>query len=135
MCFLGVKMHYTGTGFFTVSRARLDHCTHLRQVELGPFGRGKVVRLWSSVPAHVAGNTSCDDVFEVHCYETTPGLLHKLFILVTTPSQSKQPFPLVVLGLCTVEELFSASCVVHSKVSHSHSSNPNFYKVLKNNGI
>lgn len=28
-------------GLFILGRARLDHCTHLRQVELGPFGRGR----------------------------------------------------------------------------------------------
>lgn len=113
--------------------ARLDCCTHLRQVEQGPFGRGRAcgedcgaqsVHTWQVKPLWWR-------VWEVHCCETTPGLLHQLFILVTTSSQSKQPFPLVVLGLCTVEELFSASCVVHSKVSHSHSSNTNFYEVLK----
>lgn len=122
---------------FILSRARLDCCTHLRQVELGPFGRGRAcgeavvlraVHTWQVKPLWWR-------VWEVHCCETTPGLLHKLFILVTTSSQSKQPFPLVVLGLYTAEELFSASCVVHSKVSHSHSSNTNFYEVLKNNGI
>lgn len=46
-------------------------------------------------------------------------LLRKLFILVTTAHCSQQPFRLVGLGLRTVAELFSASCVVHSNVSHS----------------
>lgn len=45
-------------------------------------------------------------------------LLHKLLILLMTARCSQQPLRLVGLGLRTVAELFSASCVVHSRVPH-----------------
>lgn len=85
---------------FILSWARLDCCTHLRQVELGPCGRGRVCGEGCGAQscAHMAGKTSVMTCLRGACCETTPGLLHKLFILVTTSSQSKQPFPLFFGG-------------------------------------
>lgn len=65
-------------GLFVLSRARLDHCTHLRQVELAPIGRGRACGeglVLSAAPAHMAGNTSCDDVFE-RCTVMRPPLVY-----------------------------------------------------------
>lgn len=122
---------------FILSRARLDCCTHLRQVEMGPFGRGRVCDEGCGAQscAHVAGKTCVMTCLRGALLWDHPWFTAQVIYFGNNFFPVKTAFSSIFLGLYTVEELFSASCVVHSKVSHSHSSNTNFYEVLKNNGI
>lgn len=135
MCFLGVKMHYilARVIYSKQGKAGSLHTPQTGRAESLWEGKGLWWGLWCSVLRQHTWQVTPPVMMCLRgaLWGDHPGLLHKLFILVTTSSQSKQPFPLVVLGLCTVEGLFSASCVVHSKVAHSHSSNTKFYKVWK----